>query len=75
MTEKRHALDDETLPGAPGAPGAPADWSSEIEAMQKICVTLQPLEHDARVRIMASALCMYDQAMAERVMRWWRDSR
>lgn len=51
------------------------DWRPEVDAMQKLCVALQPLDTDARVRVMAAALCMYDQAMAERVMRWWRDSR
>lgn len=54
---------------------SPASWRAEVDVMQAICTTLQPFDHAARVRIMAAVLCMYDQAMAERVMRWWRDAR
>lgn len=71
MIEKRRAPEGEALPEGPEAQG---DWRPEIEAMQSICGVLQPMSNEQRVRIMASALCMHDQAMAERVMRWWRDS-
>jgi hypothetical protein len=57
-----------------GSPNEQDDWRPEVEAMQSMVSALQPLNHEQRLRIMAAAICMHDQAMAERVMRWWRDS-
>lgn len=45
---------------------------SELEAMSAIVRTLEPLTHDARVRVLGAALCLLHRDVATVALTSWR---
>lgn len=49
------------------------NFDAEVAALQTIVGVLNPLDQEARIRVLASVVCLYDTELARRVVRWWQE--